>query len=92
MAIATKLYSVTVKAHDGSTFTAADSATSKAGTNALQKIKHEDTVVINGNSTVYIPWHSVVYASVTASAGSIDMTDSQCVSGESGEEGNEQGN
>lgn len=92
MAIATKLYSVTVTAHDGSTFTAADSASSKAGTNALEKIKHEETVVIKGNSTVFIPWHSVVSATVTESAGSIDMTDSQCVSGESSEEGNEQGN
>lgn len=91
MAIATKLYAVEVTAHSGDTFTAQDSATSKAGTNALEKIKHEETVIIKReNDTVYIPWHSVVSAVVTASNGSIDMTDSQCVSGS--EDGNEESN
>lgn len=79
MAVTRTLYTVEITAHDGTKFTAEDTAQASIGRNAIEKIKHGETVVIPGDETVYIPFHSVVYAKVTTSESTIDMTDDSCV-------------
>lgn len=79
MAVERTLYTVVVKAHDNTEYTAKDTADSSNGRSALEQIKHEETVIIaTDDKKVYIPWHSVVSATVTEEKSTIDMTDDAC--------------
>ena len=58
---------------DGSTVTAADTATAQIGSNAFAKFEAFETVVVAGATTTYIPFHAILKAVVTV-AQSEDIT------------------
>ena len=77
--VTTKLISVAITTILGTNLTAADSATSKAGTLALEAFKAMSTIVVDENDSVTeIPFHAIDHILVTETSSTVDMTDSVC--------------